>query len=193
MEDYKILIGLGKALETENCRACLTFESKVTAHALGLACNKRNLDKLIISGGKTAGEEYPSEAELMRDYIYKVISKDIADFAILETESKDTWGNAREIKDILEKDLSQKIGLLTIGYHLPRATKIFEREGFDNLIPLKSEFYLSEPCSTEYLEYLKSPKGIYEQTRERLIQFVTSFSPEAKILRQIAGRGMKKH
>ncbi len=187
MQNCKTIIGLGKALTfDEYGKIMLAPESKATAYTGAFFCAKGNLDKLIFSGGKTQGEKYPSEAELMREHIYKNISKSIADFITLETESKTTWSNARNTKKILEDNISQKIGLLTIGYHLPRATKIFKREGFSNLIPFASEDYSSESYLAEISEYLKSFKGVSERTKEIMIRAFTFFFPSGKLLENIA-------
>lgn len=211
MQNCKTLIGLGKAFTfDEYGKIMLTPESKATAYAGAIICDKGNLDKLIFSGGKTQGEEYPSEAELMREHIYKNISKSIADFITLETGSKTTWSNARNTKRILEDNVNQKIGLLTIGYHLPRATKIFEREGFSNLIPLASENYSKGDFSTEisnstllsfvpknYLKgdrlteisnYLNSFKGGSERAKELMVRAFTFFFPDGKFLESIANK-----
>ena len=189
MENYNILIGLGKALIFDEYeKIMLTPESKATAHAGGIICDKGILEKFILSGGKTQGENYPSEAELMRDYIYENISKNVADFITLESNSMTTWGNARNVKRILENEINKDAGLLTIGYHLPRAIKIFEIEGFSNLAPLASENYLQESYSTEISDYLKSFKGVSEQTKELMVRTFTFFFPDGKILESIANK-----
>lgn len=187
MEDYNILIGLGKALTFDmDNEIMLTPESKATADAAAFFVNSGKLSRLILSGGDTQGSKYLSEAELMQEYIYHNISKSIADFIEIEPKSKTTWSNARNVREMLKGDVNNKMGLLTIGYHLPRAKKIFKREGFSNLIPPASEDYVTGLNLTEISEYLNSSKGVYERTKEMAIRAFTFFFPSGKILENIA-------
>ncbi len=186
MSEYKILIALGKALELEDNKAILTPSSKATAYATGVIGDRGDLNQLIISGGKTLGLKYASEAELMRDFIYKNISRDVADFATLEDKSKTTLGNVKNIVEILEENINQDIGLLTVEYHLNRATRTFKRKGFSDLISLASEDFLGGDYKGRFLDYLNSPKGKGEEKKEKIISLVTFFPGGTELLEFIA-------
>jgi len=86
------------------------------------------VDNIIVVGGKVRGSE-DEKTEAMADYL---INNDIAVENIIKLPSKtNTQGNARVVKSYLDKNklTNKKIGLLTSFYHLPRAMKIFAREG----------------------------------------------------------------
>ena len=148
---------------------------------------KEDFDAIVFSGGATKRERY-SEALAMRNYMYNNVNNKFSGTIILETESKTTWGNAENTKSILGEYVHSKIRLLTVGYHLKRATNIFTREGFSNLVPLASEDYISPELFGEYKRYLKSTRGIFEQTKEFLIRGITLAEPKGKILERIADK-----
>lgn len=81
-------------------------------------------DLIIFSGGRTAGLEYPSEAEAMRDSMRsheRFSGLAVPDEAIrLEEESSSTAGNLEEVKARLSEFDVDDVILLTVGYHIPR-------------------------------------------------------------------------
>lgn len=90
-------------------------------------------DRIIFSTGHTAGEMYPSEAKAMALYLrHFYTEEEIPDNAItLEEVSIDTPGNAEEVYKMLQKQNFQRVGLLTVDYHLRRALKLFENYDMD--------------------------------------------------------------
>ena len=85
--------------------------------------------RIVFSTGKTAGEEYPTEAGAqsawMRDYFTEEeIPKE---HVILEEESFDTAGNVEAMRNMVDKGLIGGVHLLTVWYHGPRLRKLAER------------------------------------------------------------------
>jgi len=98
------------------------------------------VNNIIVVGGKVRGSE-DEKTEAMADYL---INNDIAVENIIKLPSKtNTQGNAKVVKSYLDKNklTNKKIGLLTSFYHLPRAMKIFAREGL-NFEPVVAESIL---------------------------------------------------
>lgn len=109
----------------------LSMDSKITAIAAGMiwASYSERQEKppvLIFSTGKTAGKDWPSEAEAMVEYM-KSIFPYIPDNSIkLEDISYDTPGNIIESKKIIEREGYKNVGFLTIGYHGPRVATLMD-------------------------------------------------------------------
>jgi len=83
---------------------------------------------IIVVGGKVSGSE-DEKTDVMADYL---IENNIPSDKIIKIPSAtNTQGNAAAVKKYMidSKIKNQKIGLLTSFYHLPRAMKIFAREG----------------------------------------------------------------
>lgn len=125
---------LGK--EPKKFRLKLSKDSRITALSAGIIWqeykSKREKPPIFIfSTGKTAGrkfegQELPSEAQAMRDYL-KVRFPEIPDDNIkLEDYSYDTATNIVNCKKMIANLESQggttirRVSYLTVGYHLPR-------------------------------------------------------------------------
>lgn len=129
----------------------LSRDSRITALATGMLwehfaeLQPDNPPILIFSTGKTAGKDWPSEAQAMVDYMMvrfgknPEIAKKLRRCIVLEDNSYDTPGNVTESKRILEgKDLSPELqekltgrrltnlAYLTIGYHNPRVARLMD-------------------------------------------------------------------
>ncbi len=117
----------------------LSVESKMCAIAGAEMLISGMTDRLIISGGKTAGKEFPSESEAMKTYIllkypHETYPQICDENIILEEQSLDTHGNAKEIKNILDRENETQQStpaLLTVGFHTKRASKIFKNHGIE--------------------------------------------------------------
>lgn len=161
---YDVVIALGKNWAPGQKR--LSLESRMTALAAGKLLKEGVAKKAIFSGGYTAGSEMPSEAGAMlthmglsyKDQVYKVE---------LEDESLDTSRNAENVKNSLGK--KDKVLLLSIGYHFPRAKRIFDSYGV-KADTISSEEVLEEGRMNDFLgNYHKSLRHRFETAKEVLI------------------------
>lgn len=166
----------------------LSIESKMSAIAGAEMIRAGLADKIILSTGKTAGQEFPSEAEAMRDYIVKkyenISTKDI----LIETQSKDTHGNAEEVLKIIQEHNLKTLALLTVGFHLERAEQIFNNHNIDTF-PFPSEDFLLQR-SSHYQKFVtdfqKSSHIQVEQIKEWILRHFLILDPKGKIISEIA-------
>lgn len=101
---------------------------------------KRTGLPLLVSGGKVFDNNYPSEAELMREAL-------IQDFQFnpdwLENKSRNTAENAQFSFALLGKKNFKKIILVTHAIHMARAVEQFRRVGFQ-VTPAPTAFITSQ-------------------------------------------------
>ena len=146
----------------------LSLESRMTALAAGKLLKDKVVGKIIFSGGYTAGNEMPSEAKAMQNYMDRSY-RNKAEEVYLEDKSLDTSRNAENIKDLIkEKD---NVLLLSVGYHFPRAKRIFNNYGIKADI-ISSEEVLSGNDSRmdRFLKnYHGSFRHFFETAKETLI------------------------
>ncbi|AEL26826.1 YdcF family protein [Cyclobacterium marinum] len=106
------------------------------------------INQIVISGGP----EDPlnirsSEAKFLKDYLLKLGFDE--DEIIVEGKSRNTFENALFSKKIFDqRKLSKSIVLITSGFHMFRAKRCFEKQGFE-VTP-----FITDPLSTyRPLEY----------------------------------------
>lgn len=102
--------------------------------------HQRKVKRILITGG-SGSILHPEDKEAM--YIYQYLKNiNIPDSVILiENESKNTYENAvfsAKLLDSLHIPKSN-IVLVTSAYHLRRSIAVFEKQGFQNIIPFPAE------------------------------------------------------
>lgn len=103
----------------------LAPEAKLTCLAAAMLFISGKTENIIVTGGKTAGENNLSEAEAMKEFILKVFGKRIKETNIIvEGKAIDTAKNADNTLEIVNQDTAT---VLTIKYHLPRTKSLFSR------------------------------------------------------------------
>lgn len=75
----------------------------------------------------------------------------------VETKSRDTAGNARELAQMLHHDNIHNIALVTDAWHMPRAMAAFEQSGF-KVTPAATGYVLAQEYAI--LEWLPSARGM---------------------------------
>lgn len=87
---------------------------------------------LLFSGGATGQESQKNEAQSLKSYYFYIYPKELKKFEIfLDSKSKNTYQNAIQSKLILKKNFDLKnIILVTSTFHMQRAKKTFEKQGF---------------------------------------------------------------
>lgn len=189
-EDSETLVVLGKnwTQSPREDHPRLSQESKMNALAAGELYRKGNIDRVIFSGGQTAGIENPSEADAMAKYMHHKFPDVPESAVLLEEHSIDTAENAQKILEILgaEGDAKQ-VTLLSVNDHLPRAEKYFSHVGLD-VAPVSSEEVLSRR-SKHHQQYVErrahSLHGLIEAAKEVILRVEQHLDPEGRFLRKI--------
>jgi len=92
--------------------------------------------KFIIFTGGSGSIEFPEKKEgiYVKKYLQSINIPDSA--LIVESQSKNTFENAKFTKPILDSlNLNGRFLLVTSGFHMPRALAIFKKAGFDQIDP----------------------------------------------------------
>lgn len=87
---------------------------------------------IVLSGGSPDKNSTTSEAQAIQKYALYIYGEGFKDFnTILDTESKNTYQNAAYSNRIFEKkDYPKDIILITNTFHMQRAQKAFQAQGF---------------------------------------------------------------
>jgi len=101
----------------------------------GFILHKRYGLPIILSGGASIGKL--PEAEVMKQVLEElgVDKKEI----ITEVRSRDTFENAKYVKEICKERNFKKIVLITSAYHMRRAVETFRKAGLET-IPYPTDF-----------------------------------------------------
>ena len=153
----------------------LSVESKMAAVSAGLLYLAGKTEQIIFTGGKTAGEQFPSEAQAMKDYMKATFQDAIPDSVIrTEDQSLDTVENAKAVKGILEQNPDQKVGYITVDYHLQRARETFSRQGLGGEWMVSNEILDSYSGHNRWsaMENRRWEKRGFEKGREALANSV---------------------
>ncbi len=173
----------------------LSLESEITALATGILWHERGCaDNIIFSTGKTAGKNWPSEACKMRDYMKEHYPNIPDNLITLEEVSIDTVGNAEEVQKLLPETILQNVILVTVGYHMSRSKKIFNKilrkKGYA-VYPVVSEDVLLG-SSAQYWDlvekFQKSRARKIESVKEFILRMILRVDPDGKMLRKITKR-----
>jgi uncharacterized SAM-binding protein YcdF (DUF218 family) len=116
---------------------------------------KRTGLPLIVSGGRLNNEN-KSLAELIQDVLQKEFIVIVDD---IETESRNTFENARNTSRILKVNNMRKIALVTHAWHMPRAKKAFEFFEIE-VIPAPTAFY-GRSTETGTTKFLPSANALF--------------------------------
>ncbi|MCL4558304.1 MAG: YdcF family protein [Deltaproteobacteria bacterium] len=98
---------------------------------------------VIVSSGRGFQCQRP-EAPVMQRYLVQmgVPGKDIS----MDSESRNTYENALEVKKICEKLLCRHIVLITSAYHMKRALFAFKHAGMANILPAPTDYKTNRTC-----------------------------------------------
>ena len=142
----------------------LSDRSELSVYAAGYLYKTGNFKRIIFSGGKTAGAEFPSEARAMKDFLLKQFPEILEDKIILEENSFDTIENATEVKKIIENLEINQIIALTTNEFAKRAKMVFKKEGLrTDFLKVNDELKKLSPQAYQKFKYKKNPiEVIYE-------------------------------
>jgi uncharacterized SAM-binding protein YcdF (DUF218 family) len=108
--------------------------------------------KLIFTGGKMPWDKAKkTEGEVLKEY---AISSGIPSEKIFVTKNvENTAEEAVAVKELISP--SKRIILVTSAYHMYRAKKLFEKQGFE-VIPLKVDFKTAGKSAITIMDFLPS-------------------------------------
>ena len=115
---------------------------------------------IVISGGKTKGLSYPSEAKV----VSRLINRNKAQITptILEETSLNTYENAREAVRIADSRNADTILLVTSDVHMLRALASFRARGME---PAPIPVFTIERGALAFNDFLPSLSGMHEVRR----------------------------
>jgi len=166
----------------------LGLESKMRVLAAGMLYESGSVDKIIFSGGKTAGEDNLSEAQAMMDYLQKKFPEIPVEKIFLEERSLSTGENAADVKKRLEELKIQESFLLTSQSHVRRASIIFGKSGVDYQQAIAAENILkdrSEHYRAFVKRYLSSPRIKLLKFREAVLNSLFYIDSEGKMVKMV--------
>ena len=183
----------------------VSLEGKMRTLAAGEMWRAGLTDKIIFSGGKTGGKEWPSEAEATAEYLKKKFPEIPEEAIIMEKESFDTPENAENVKKILETYGINKIALETSGFHLKRSVKLFEDQGL-NVTGFPAEEFLQKrgskarrgtgmPANYEKFveKFLSSKRQKWENIKEAILRNLLIIDAKGKIPKILTSQIRHKH
>jgi uncharacterized SAM-binding protein YcdF (DUF218 family) len=108
--------------------------------------------KLVFTGGKMPWDKVKkTEGEVLKEY---AISNGISSEKILVTKDvENTAEEAVAVKDLINP--KKKIILVTSAFHMSRARKLFEKEGFE-VIPFNVDYKTSKDSNLTIMSFLPS-------------------------------------
>ena len=112
--------------------------------------------KLVFTGGKMPWDKAKkTEGEVLKEY---AISNSIPSENILVTKGvENTADEAVAIKELISP--SKRIILVTSAYHMYRAKRLFEKQGFE-VIPYKVDYKTSGNNQVTFMDFLPSAENI---------------------------------
>lgn len=117
----------------------LNLYGRMNAIATGMLYQSLSISKIIPTGGKTGGQDKPSEAKLIAQIIQSKFDTPASVF-ILEEEATDTIFNLVYVANIIDRSPQTYRNLLfvALGFHLPRIQHIC------SLVRLSGSFIAAE-------------------------------------------------
>jgi|YelNatPaOPRAMG01_1025707.scaffolds.fasta_scaffold29822_5 uncharacterized SAM-binding protein YcdF (DUF218 family) len=111
---------------------------------------------IIVSSGK-AFKCQRAEAPVMKHYLMQmgVPDKDI----YMDTNSRNTYENAIDVKTICEKIMCKKIILITSAYHMKRAVYAFKHAGLTNILPAPTDYKTNRTCYN-FIDYMPDMEAL---------------------------------
>jgi len=185
-KDIRPALVLGKNWASKGDNPELSIASKVSAIAGGYLAAESQSPVILFSGGRTAGASNPSEARAMFDYAnnYLFGGNGFPKEVLLEEDSLTTEENLRGINRLIGTDPTT---LVTVGYHLSRAKRIFENGGYV-VSPFASEdiVQIYGPNSSDLKAFLERKNPWKDYVGEAVISAVQAFPGGSHLLDKVA-------
>lgn len=182
MNKYDALVVLGKNIvagwnrdRIRKTKYYLSDRGEFSVIAGGALFRTGDFGKIVFSGGKTAGHDFPSEAQAMSDFLLLNFSDIPKNKIIIEGISMDTLANAQEVKKIAEKENLKTLLVMTTPEHIKRSKMLFEKEG------LTVDMISSEEVLKKYAP------DLYEKYKYKINPFELIIEKSAYVIQLIPG------
>jgi len=207
---FSVIIVLGGGFETKqkNISLKLTMESRMRALAVLEMYKSGMADKILLSGGKTAGGDQLSEAMAMRNFIKeqesKYLQEDEAEIPdevfVLDEEPRETSESLERIEEILQDVYpntdSREAVILSSTTHLPRVKKLLGSYGVEVKDTVGAESRLTNLVDRHghnyfkrFIErYARSLRVKKAQATEVIMRTILIVDSKALTLRWLANR-----
>ena len=127
---FGLLLGVGyllasptEELQPSDAIIVISGDEDLSRYREGLTLYQRGLGRMLVFSGAALGEPV-SNAEVMRDL---AIQEGVpSEHILIDREAMDTYGNARNTREILEDHGLQSAIIVTSPYHLRRAELTFK-------------------------------------------------------------------
>jgi|GEM_PF-1064523 len=120
---------------------------------------------ILISGGKTAGVQYPSEAKVTAQFFDRFQAQYTP--IVLEETSNNTYESSLQVAAILQKREVSNVFLITDEVHMLRALATYRARGID---PIPFPAITLPVGRTRFIDFLPSAEGAL-YTRDALYEF----------------------
>ncbi len=160
-QSFPVLLVLGggfkKAESTQpQVAPRLSRESRMRVLAAGEMFKAGIIGNIILTGGKTAGEDSPSEAEAMKFYLQSKYPQILDENITLEDSSLETSENMENMKGILDgKGLDEAI-ILTSETHLKRAEQLAQKNDLNIIAGATAEDQIISRSPRHYERFVES-------------------------------------
>lgn len=167
----KTVVVLGGGFKKNSKGNRLGITTKMRVLAVGELFSQGLVDRIIFSGGRTAGEDNPSEAEAMKSFLLRKFPEIPQDSILLEDCSENTVENAQNTLKLMEEKGIKRAMLLTSATHLPRAMMLFRNFGVDVVkgIAAEDEFGKRSKHHKRLIEKIKRSRRIKREKIKELI------------------------
>ncbi len=202
-ECFDAIIVLGYAvIKNKKGEAVPGFNAKIRTIAAAEAYRNNMTETLIFTGGRTSGENLPSEAQAMSGYLQKKYKKESGKFSrvpddkiFLEEEATNSSTNLKNSWEIIHQKFGEqaRIGVLTNDYHLPRVVMQAKNLGGLTVEPVSAEQLLTlrnkrfRPIMNKSIP-LKAARA-KEHVRRLLVHIDPQDKLSGHVTRYIRGKG----
>lgn len=148
-----LLVVLGKNLGVGSSRQdirespdYLSIDSRISTLAAAELYGYIPGMRILLSGGRTIGEDFPSQPSAARDFLHAVYPDIRLEDVLLDEDGPNTAASAESVAKIAQtQEINfQHLGLLSVGYHVKNAAVLFERRDAPVETVIASEGILAE-------------------------------------------------
>lgn len=126
-----------------------SLDTRLTAMAAGLLYMDGAADSIVLSGGYTAGDDRPSEADAMHTVLREHFDEDDIPARAIRFDrwSYDTATNLEAVAQMRHEGMIGDVNVVTVGYHLPRVLRLAGKQG----VPVSGAFRSDQVVSNSEL------------------------------------------
>jgi hypothetical protein len=120
----------------------LSLDSKINTRAAGELYTPGR--KILLSGGKTIGEGFPSQPEAAKTFLMDVYPDIPEDDILIDDEGFDTAKSAEYLEGLAKKGIFNHFGIVTVDFHLLYTYPLLKQFGSPDMSLIASEDIVGE-------------------------------------------------